>query len=72
MGNDKPIVITEGKWYSPDLQMMLESTRNDPRFGQTAYTVSNLQRAEPNVSLFQVPPGYQTKTIDLPQRHAEQ
>lgn len=69
MGNDKPLVSTEERWYSPDLQMILSSTRNDPRFGQTTYIVSNLQQGAPNASLFQVPPGYQTKTVDLTSHH---
>jgi hypothetical protein len=66
IGNNKPIVSTDEKWYSSDLQIVLQSTRNDPRVGQVTYTVSNLQRAEPNASLFQVPAGYQTKTVDVP------
>jgi hypothetical protein len=66
MGNDQPLVSTNQVWYSPDLQIVVQSTRTDPRFGQTTYTVSNIQQAEPNASLFQVPAGYQTKTIDVP------
>ncbi len=66
LGNDKPLVSTDEEWYSPELQMVIQSTRNDPRFGQTTYTLSNLQRAEPNASLFQVPAGFQTKTVDTP------
>lgn len=65
IGNSQPIVTTRETWYSPDLQMVIESSRTDPRFGQTVYTVQNLQRAEPAASLFQVPAGYQTKTIQL-------
>jgi hypothetical protein len=61
IGNDKPIVITQETWYSPDLKLVLESTHNDPRYGETTYTVTNLLRSEPDESLFQVPPGY---TID--------
>ncbi|HEY4049063.1 MAG TPA: hypothetical protein VGM27_19550 [Acidobacteriaceae bacterium] len=71
-GNDKPLVSTDETWYSPDLQILLASTRNDPRFGQTTYSISNLQRAEPNASLFQVPAGYETETVNLPQRSAMQ
>ena len=67
-GNDQALVSTDEEWYSPDLQMMIQSTRNDPRFGQTTYTISNLQRTEPSASLFQVPAGFTTKTIDLPSR----
>jgi hypothetical protein len=66
MGNDQALVSTDERWYSSDLQIVVQSTRTDPRFGQTTYTVSNIQRAEPNASLFQVPAGYQSKTIDVP------
>lgn len=65
-GNDKPLVSTDEKWVSSDLQIVLQSTRSDPRDGQTTYTVSNLQRSEPSASLFQVPAGYQSKTITVP------
>ena len=61
IGNDKDIVITQETWYSPDLQMVLQSIHNDARYGQTTYTITNLERGEPDASLFQVPPGY---TID--------
>src|SRR5262249_34836822 len=37
IGNDKDIVITRETWYSPDLKLVIQSTQNDPRFGQTAY-----------------------------------
>jgi hypothetical protein len=71
-GNSQPLVSTEEKWYSADLQIVLQSTRTDPRSGQSTYTVSNLQRAEPAASLFQVPAGYESKTIDVPARPAAQ
>jgi hypothetical protein len=58
IGNDKPIVIVSERWYSPDLQIVVKSTRTDPRFGQTSYTVTNIQRAEPTATLFAVPAGY--------------
>ncbi len=58
IGNDKPITIVNERWYSPDLQIVVKSTRNDPRFGSTTYTVTNIQRQEPAASLFTVPAGY--------------
>lgn len=58
IGNDKPITVTNEVWYSPDLQIVVKSTRNDPRFGSTTYTVSNIQRQEQAASLFTVPAGY--------------
>lgn len=57
-GNDKPITIVNEQWYSPDLQIVVKSTRSDPRMGTTTYTVTNVQRQEPAASLFTVPSGY--------------
>ncbi len=61
IGNDKPIQVVVERWYSPDLQIVVKSTRTDPRFGTTAYTVTNLQRAEPAATLFTVPADYAVK-----------
>jgi hypothetical protein len=61
IGNDRDISIVFERWYSPDLQMVVKSTRTDPRFGTTTYTVTNVQRAEPAVALFTVPPDYTVK-----------
>ena len=58
VGNDKAIVIVSERWYSPDLQIVVKSTRTDPRLGQTSYLVTNVQRTEPAATLFSVPAGY--------------
>jgi hypothetical protein len=58
MGNEKVIVVTSERWYSPDLQIVVKTTRNDPRFGETTYTVTSLQRQEPAAALFTVPADY--------------
>jgi len=58
MGNANPITIVNEQWYSPDLQVVVKSTRSDPRFGQTTYTLTNIQRNEPAASLFSVPSDY--------------
>jgi hypothetical protein len=58
IGNDKDLVITRDTWYSPDLQVVVLSTQDDPRFGQTTYSLTNIERSEPDESLFQVPSGY--------------
>jgi hypothetical protein len=61
IGNERPLEITSEVWTSPDLQMVVMSKRNDPRIGETVYKLTNLQRAEPDPSLFQVPSGFTTK-----------
>jgi hypothetical protein len=61
IGNDKPLSIVFERWYSPDLQLVVKSTRTDPRFGTTTYALSNIRRTEPAASLFNVPSDYTVK-----------
>jgi hypothetical protein len=61
VGNASPITITNEQWYSADLQVVVKSTRTDPRFGVTTYTLTNIQRTEPAASLFSVPSDYTVK-----------
>ena len=61
IGNERPLEITSEVWTSPDLQTVVMSKRNDPRMGETVYKLTNIQRAEPDPSLFQVPSGFTTK-----------
>lgn len=68
IGNEKPIVIVRETWYSPDLQMLVMSKRSDPRFGDTTYQLTNIQRNEPDPALFQVPSDYTVKTGGRGQR----
>lgn len=58
MGNEQPIVITTETWYSPELKVLVMSKTNDPRMGETTYKLTNILRAEPDASLFQVPEDY--------------
>ncbi|HKN74524.1 MAG TPA: hypothetical protein VJW94_05060 [Candidatus Acidoferrum sp.] len=58
IGNEKALQIVSERWYSADLQIVLKSTRTDPRNGTTTYTVTSVQRTEPSASLFAVPAGY--------------
>jgi hypothetical protein len=58
IGNEKPITIVSERWYSADLQMDIKSTHSDPRFGDTSYTLTTIQRTEPSASLFTVPSDY--------------
>jgi hypothetical protein len=58
IGNDREIQVVSERWYSDDLQMVVKSSNADPRFGTSSYELTNISRAEPDPSLFQVPPGY--------------
>jgi hypothetical protein len=58
IGNDRPIVTVNERWYSPELQTVVLSKNSDPRFGETTYKLINIDRSEPDSSLFQVPADY--------------
>jgi hypothetical protein len=61
IGNQQAIVIVTERWYSPDLQTDLLRREINPQFGQTTSQLTNVVRAEPDASLFQVPPDYTIK-----------
>ncbi|HKQ75221.1 MAG TPA: TonB family protein [Blastocatellia bacterium] len=58
IGNERPIETVNETWYSQELKMMILSKRSDPRFGETTYRVTNINRSEPDASLFQIPSEY--------------
>ncbi|HJP91015.1 MAG TPA: hypothetical protein VJ875_03615 [Pyrinomonadaceae bacterium] len=61
IGNERPIEIVSERWYSPELQLVVMTRHSDPRLGETTYKLTNLNRAEPAKSLFEVPAGYTIK-----------
>jgi len=64
IGNALAIDIINEKWYSPELQTVVMTRQSDPRFGETVYRLMNIDRSEPDKSLFQVPADYTLKTSD--------
>jgi hypothetical protein len=58
IGNSQPLAITREFWYSPDLQVNLSVTRQDPREGTQVIHVVDLSRSEPDPAMFQVPAGF--------------
>lgn len=61
IGNERPIEIVSERWYSPELQLVVMTRHSDPRNGETTYKLTNINRAEPAKSLFEVPAGYTVK-----------
>jgi hypothetical protein len=57
IGNERPIEIVSETWFSPDLQMVVQSRHSDPRVGETIYKLTNIAVGEPDASQFQVPAG---------------
>lgn len=63
IGNDKELILTRETWYSPELKLVIQSAQYDPRFGQTTYSLKNIQRSQPDEALFQVPPDYKIDKV---------
>jgi TonB family protein len=61
IGNEREINIVRERWYSPELQMVILMKHTDPRFGEATQRLTNIDRSEPDASLFQVPDGYEIK-----------
>jgi hypothetical protein len=61
IGNERPIVTVNERWYSPELQTVVMTRNSDPRSGETTYRLTNINRNEPDPTLFQVPSDYTVK-----------
>lgn len=55
IGNDRALEVVTETWFSPELQAVVMSKTSDPRSGDTVYKLTNISRAEPDRSLFEVP-----------------
>ncbi len=58
IGNQNPIEVITERWYSSDLQLTLLETHSDPMMGTMTIKLVNVNRGEPDASLFQVPSDY--------------
>ena len=58
VGNDQPITITDERWQSPELRLVVHSRYSDPRTGVVEYRVTGINRTEPRADLFTVPAEY--------------
>ena len=58
IGNTQPITIVKEVWTSAELKTVVMTRVSDPRSGDTVYQLNNIQRTEPDASLFTVPSDY--------------
>lgn len=65
IGNEKPINVVIEVWTSPELHTVVMSKRSDPRMGEQTFQLTNIVRAEPDPSLFTVPPDF--RVVEQPQ-----
>jgi len=61
IGNEKPIVVTSERWFSPELHVVVFARTSDPRAGETIYRLTNVRKGEPSAELFKVPADYRTR-----------
>ena len=61
IGNERPIVVTSERWFSPELHIVVYAKTSDPRAGETIYRLANVKRGEPSAELFKVPADYRTR-----------
>ncbi|MEJ1964810.1 MAG: hypothetical protein WDO56_26070 [Gammaproteobacteria bacterium] len=63
VGNEQPITVRTDQWFSPDLGVVVSSTNNDPMIGETTYRLEQINRVEPDASLFVVPADYTKNAV---------
>jgi hypothetical protein len=66
IGNTLPIEVIEETWYSPELQITVMTRHRDPRSAETTYRLINIDRSEPDRSLFEVPADYTVTEVKTP------
>jgi hypothetical protein len=67
IGNDRIIEVVFERWYSPELHLVIMAKHTDPRSGETVYRLTNINRSNPDPSLFEIPDGY---TVNEPFKFA--
>ncbi|HEY8184644.1 MAG TPA: energy transducer TonB [Pyrinomonadaceae bacterium] len=65
IGNERPIEIVSERWYSQELQTIVMTRHSDPRFGESSYRLTNIDRSEPARSLFEIPGDYTLKSMGV-------
>ncbi len=58
IGNSLPIQSVHESWISSDLQVPVMEKVTDPRFGTRTTQLTQINRGEPDASLFQIPSDY--------------
>lgn len=55
IGNDREIKVVSERWFSNDLGLLIKSTNNDPRFGETTFELMDILQGAQDPTLFQMP-----------------
>ena len=60
-GNERPLEVTDEKWYSEELKTVVMTKHTDPRSGESTYRLTNINRSNPDPTLFQAPAEYKVE-----------
>jgi hypothetical protein len=58
VGNQKPIAVAVEQWFSPELGVVILTTDRSAIGNETTYQLEQIARAEPDATLFVIPPDY--------------
>jgi TonB family protein len=64
--NERPIEIIYERWYSQELQLDILVKSVDPRSGESTQHLTNINRGEPDATLFQIPSDYTVQEFKPP------
>ena len=62
IGNDRALQVVDERWESPELHVTILAKHTDPMVGEHVERLTNVQRGEPDPSLFQVPAGFKMES----------
>jgi tetratricopeptide (TPR) repeat protein len=65
MGNNAPITVTREVWTSDELKVVVSEVTADPKEGKRTSELQDIQRTEPDPSLFHLPAGYEITETTL-------
>src|SRR5579862_3343351 len=66
LGNEKPIISTMERWFSPDLGVPIQITQKSSIGGDLTLTLEQVIRAEPDPALFATPADYTRQDLQVP------
>jgi TonB family protein len=58
INNERPIEVIHERWYSQELKLDLLIKSSDPRSEESTQQLININRGEPDPTLFEIPPDY--------------
>jgi hypothetical protein len=71
--NEQAVTVTDDSWTSYDMRLTLLKTHHDPGTGEDeTVELDNINRTEPNPSLFVPPPGYEVQDLQKQREQEEQ